>query len=1051
MKAFTDIFIRRPVLAMVVSIIIVIAGVQAMWNLSVRQYPRSENASIVIATVYVGASAELVRGFVTTPLERSISSADGIDYVESKSLLGLSLITARLKLNYDSTKALADITAKINQVRNELPPEAEVPSISIQSADSEFAAAYLSFSSDTLNQSQITDYIVRIAQPRLAAVTGVQRAELLGARTFAMRIWLNAAKMAAFHVSPAEVRQALAANNFLAAVGSTKGSLVQVNLTTNTDLHTVDQFKKLVIRRQNDTIVRLQDVADVELGAEDYDTRVSFSGQNAVFLGIHALPNANIIDVVKRVRKELDDIKKDVPRGLDIEIGYDTSEYVNSAIHEVVGTLTDTLLIVIVVIFLFLGSFRSVLVPVVAIPVSLIGGIFLMQTFGFTLNLLTLLAIVLSVGIVVDDAIVMVENAERHLREGRSPIEAAMIGARELIGPVIAMTITLAAVYAPIGLQGGLTGTLFREFALTLAGAVMISGIVALTLSPMMASRLLRSAEKEERGMTGWVNHRFDRLREAYGKVLTHTLRARPAVYTIWIVLSLMTIPMYMFSPKELAPVEDQGFMFGIINNAANASADQKAHFGKAAEKVFLDAPERALTFQMLMSPSDPFAAALGIGGFSGMVVKPWDQRDRTISQILPEIQAGLSAIPGLQIFASRPPALPGGGNFPVEFMITSTAEPEQMLEMAQKLQKKAMESKVFYFPPIIDLKYDQPQTQITIDQQKVATLGLNNAQIGADLGAALGGNYVNRFNIEGRAYKVIPQIARAERLNPDQLKDIYITGPDNQMIPLSTIATITDSTVPRSLNRFQQLNAIKLSGMTAQLDEGLKVLEKAADEILPPGYTIDYTGESRQLRTEGGKFVPALGLAILMIFLVLAVQFNSFRDPFVILLGSVPLAVFGALIFTVLKMPNPDMAYWTNGWTTTMNIYAQVGLVTLVGLIAKNGILIVEFANKLQERGVDKLSAIHEASMTRLRPVLMTSIATIAGHFPLTLVNGPGAAARNSIGLVLVGGMTIGTIFTLLVVPSLYMLIAKQFKPEQADQLSADHSPTLTTATQEH
>ena len=1051
MKAFTDIFIRRPVLAMVVSIIIVIAGVQAMWNLSVRQYPRSENASIVIATVYVGASAELVRGFVTTPLERSISSADGIDYVESKSLLGLSLITARLKLNYDSTKALADITAKINQVRNELPPEAEVPSISIQSADSEFAAAYLSFSSDTLNQSQITDYIVRIAQPRLAAVTGVQRAELLGARTFAMRIWLNAAKMAAFHVSPAEVRQALAANNFLAAVGSTKGSLVQVNLTTNTDLHTVDQFKKLVIRRQNDTIVRLQDVADVELGAEDYDTRVSFSGQNAVFLGIHALPNANIIDVVKRVRKELDDIKKDVPRGLDIEIGYDTSEYVNSAIHDVVGTLTDTLLIVIVVIFLFLGSFRSVLVPVVAIPVSLIGGIFLMQTFGFTLNLLTLLAIVLSVGIVVDDAIVMVENAERHLREGRSPIEAAMIGARELIGPVIAMTITLAAVYAPIGLQGGLTGTLFREFALTLAGAVMISGIVALTLSPMMASRLLRSAEKEERGMTGWVNHRFDRLREAYGKVLTRTLRARPAVYTIWIVLSLMTIPMYMFSPKELAPVEDQGFMFGIINNAANASADQKAHFGKAAEKVFLDAPERALTFQMLMSPSDPFAAALGIGGFSGMVVKPWDQRDRTISQILPEIQAGLSAIPGLQIFASRPPALPGGGNFPVEFMITSTAEPEQMLEMAQKLQKKAMESKVFYFPPIIDLKYDQPQTQITIDQQKVATLGLNNAQIGADLGAALGGNYVNRFNIEGRAYKVIPQIARAERLNPDQLKDIYITGPDNQMIPLSTIATITDSTVPRSLNRFQQLNAIKLSGMTAQLDEGLKVLENAAHEILPPGYTIDYTGESRQLRTEGGKFVPALGLAILMIFLVLAVQFNSFRDPFVILLGSVPLAVFGALIFTVLKMPNPDMAYWTNGWTTTMNIYAQVGLVTLVGLIAKNGILIVEFANKLQERGVDKLSAIHEASMTRLRPVLMTSIATIAGHFPLTLVNGPGAAARNSIGLVLVGGMTIGTIFTLLVVPSLYMLIAKQFKPEQADQLSADHSPTLTTATQEH
>lgn len=1031
MRAFTDIFIRRPVLAIVVSIVIVMAGMQAWWNLSVRQYPRSENASIVIVTVYTGASADLVRGFVTTPLERSISSADGIDYIESKSLLGLSLITARLKLNYDSTKALADITAKVNQVRNELPPEAEVPSISVQSADSEFAAAYLSFSSDTLNQSEITDYIVRIAQPRLAAVTGVQRAEFFGARTFAMRVWLKPAQMAALNVSPAQVRNALAANNYLAAVGSTKGVFVQVNLTANTDLHTVEQFKQLVIKRENDTIVRLRDVADVELGAEDYDTRVSFNGSNAVFLGVHALPNANIIDVVGRVRKEVEAIKKDLPHGLEVDIGYDTSEYVNNAINEVVGTLTDTLLIVVAVIFLFLGSFRSVLVPVVAIPVSLIGGIFLMQTFGFTLNLLTLLAIVLSVGLVVDDAIVMVENAERHLREGRTPTEAALIGARELIGPVIAMTITLAAVYAPIGLQGGLTGALFREFALTLAGAVIISGIVALTLSPMMASRLLRSAEREERGLTGWINHRFDRLREVYGKALDRTLHARPAVYTVWLALSLLTFPMYMFSPKELAPVEDQGFMFSIINNAANASADQKSHFGRAAEKVFLNAPERALTFQLLMSPSDPFSAALGIGGFSGMVVKPWDQRERSISQILPEMQAKLFAIPGLQIFASRPPALPGGGNFPVEFVIASTAEPQEMLKMAQRLQQEAMASQMFYFPPIIDLKYDQPQSEIVIDHQKVAALGLNNAQIGADLGAALSGNYVNRFNNTGRAYKVIPQIVRTERLNPDQLQNIYVSGPNEQLIPLSTIATIEDTTVPRSLNRFQQLNAIKLSGVTAQLDSGLKVLEDAAREILPPGYTIDYTGESRQLRTEGGKFLPALAFAILMIFLVLAVQFNSFRDPFVILLGSVPLAMFGALIFTVLKLPNPDMAYWTNGWTTTMNIYAQVGLVTLVGLIAKNGILIVEFANKLQLQGADKLAAVREAAMTRLRPVLMTSVATIAGHFPLILVDGPGAAARNSIGLVLVGGMTVGTIFTLFVVPSLYMLIVKQHKED--------------------
>lgn len=1026
MQPFTDIFVRRPVLSLVVTIVIIMAGLQAWWGLSVRQYPRSENASVIIATLYVGASADLVRGFVTTPLERSISSADGIDYVESKSLLGLSLITARLKLNYDSTKALADITAKVNQVRNELPPEAEVPSISVQSADSEFASAYLSFSSETLSQSEITDYLVRMAQPRLAALTGVQRTEFFGGRTFAMRVWLKPAQMAALNVSPAQVRAALSANNYLAAIGSTKGVFVQVNLTANTDLHTAEQFKKLVIRQENDTIVRLEDVAEVELGAEDYDTEVSFNGQNAVFIGIHALPNANVIDVIKRVRIELDAIKRDVPTGLEVGVAYDTSEYISNAIHEVVGTLIDTLIIVVIIIFLFLGSFRSVLVPVVAIPVSLIGGVFLMQLFGFTLNLLTLLAIVLSVGLVVDDAIVVVENVERHLRKGLTPFQAALVGARELIGPIIAMTITLAAVYTPIGLQGGLTGALFREFALTLAGAVTISGIVALTLSPMMAAKLLRSAKSEERGMTHWVNHHFDRLRQAYGGALDRTMHARPAVYIVWVVLGLMTFPMYMFSPKELAPVEDQGFMFGIINNAANASADQKSHFGRAAEQVFLSAPERDLTFQLLLSPSDPFAAALGVGGFSGMVVKPWDQRDRSIKQILPEMQAKLSTIPGLQIFAATPPALPGGGNFPVEFIIASTAEPERMLEMAEQLQIKAMESGMFYFPPEIDLKYDQPQSEIVVDPQKVATLGLNNAQIGADLGAALSGNYVNRFNIEGRAYKVIPQIARAKRLNPDQLTDLYIRGPDNQLVSLSTIATIRDSTVPRSLNRFQQLNAIKLSGMTAQLDEGLKVLENAAREILPSGYTIDYTGESRQLRTEGGKFLPALGLAILLIFLVLAVQFNSFRDPFVILLGSAPLAMFGALIFTVLKMPNSDLPYWTDGWTTTMNIYAQVGLVTLVGLVAKNGILIVEFANKLQERGSDKMSAIKEAAMTRLRPVLMTSVATVAGHFPLILVDGPGAAARNSIGLVLVGGMTIGTIFTLFVVPSLYMLIAK-------------------------
>jgi len=1031
MPSFTDLFIRRPVLAIVVNLLIVIAGLQAWHSLNIRQYPRSENSTVSISTVYVGASAELVRGFITTPLEQAIAAADGIEYVQSKSLQGFSLINARLKLNYEPTKALADITAKVNQVRNDLPPEAEVPSISVQSADTQYASAYLSFASDLLTQAEITDYLTRVVQPRLAAVAGVQRADILGARTFAMRIWLKPDRMAAFHISPSRVRQVLAANNFLAAVGTTKGSLVQVNLTANTDLNSVEDFKRMVIYQSDDTIVRLEDIADVVLGAEDYDTSVRYSGQTAVFMGIFPLPNANTIDVISRVRTELDAIKRDVPTGLDVNIGYDASEYISNAIHEVTKTLGDTLLIVIIVIYLFLGSMRSALIPMIAIPVSLIGGIFLMQSFGFTLNLLTLLAIVLSVGLVVDDAIVVVENVERHLREGRGRREAALLGARELLGPIIAMTITLAAVYTPIGLQGGLTGALFREFALTLAGTVTISGIVALTLSPVMSANMLRSADAEERGFTGWINHHFDRLRSAYGRVLERTLQSRPYVYAVWAAVFLAAFPMYSMSPKELAPSEDQRVLFGIINAAANATADQKTFFGRAAEQAFLETPEVDLTFQILFAPAT--ASLYDTDGFSGMVVKPWhNPRQRTVFEIQPEVQARLSRIPGFQIFVTTPPALPGGSNFPVEFIIASTADFKRLLEFAQQIQAKAMQSGMFFFPPQIDLKYDQPQAEVVIDRDKVAALGLDLSRVGSDLAAAVGGDYVNRFNIAGRSYKVIPQIVRAQRLNPDQITGIYIDGPQGEPISLSTVAQIENSTVPRSLNRFQQLNAVKLSGLTNRtLDEALEVLEDAAREILPPGYSIDYTGESRQLRHEGNKFLPSFVLAIVMIFLALAVQFNSFRDPCIILFGSVPLAMFGALLFTFLKIPNPNIPFWTSGWTTTLNIYAQVGLVTLVGLIAKNGILIVEFANKLQEQGKAKHDAVRLAAMTRLRPVLMTSIATVAGHFPLTLVTGAGAAARNSIGLVLVGGMTIGTVFTLFVLPSIYLLLAKDHRKD--------------------
>ncbi len=885
-----------------------------------------------------------------------------------------------------------------------------------------------------MSQNQIhPDYLVRVVQPRLAALQGVQRADILGARTYAMRVWMKPDRMAAFNLSPAQVRAALAANNYLAAVGQTKGSLVQVNLIANTDLHSVEDFKNLIVGQSGHTIIRLKDVADVELGSEDYDSEVHLSGQTAVFMGVYPLPDANVIDEVANVRAAVDVMKKDLPSGLNVGVGYDASAYVNTAIHEVSHTLIDTLLIVVVVIFLFLGSFRSVLIPVIAIPISLIGAIFLMQAFGFTLNLLTLLAIVLSVGLVVDDAIVVVENVERHLREGRTPLDAALLGARELMGPVIAMTVTLAAVYTPIGLQGGLTGALFREFALTLAGAVTISGIVALTLSPMMSAKLLRSADEQEKGFAGWVNQRFDRLREAYGRVLLGTLHARPYVYAVWITVSLLAIPMFIMSPKELATAEDQSVLFSPLSFAANATEDHRSQFAHAADKDFLSTPEAEITFQLLFPPSDPFAAAQGVDGFGGMVLKPWGVRKRTVFQILPEIFGKLYAIPGIQAPVFTPPPLPGGDNFPVEFDITSTVEADRLLPLAQQILGKAMQSGVFNYA-VIDLKYDQPQSEIIIDHDKAGALGLNLSQVGSDLGAALGGNYVNWFNISGRSYKVIPQIKRVDRLNPDQLQNIYITGPNNRLVPLSTIATIKNETVPRSLNRFQQLNSVEIDGIPrGPLDQVLKVLEKAAHDILPPGYSIDYRGESRQLRQEGNKFLPAFMLAVVLIFLVLAVQFNSFRDPLVILAGSVPLAMFGALIFTFLKMPNPNIPFWTNGWTTTMNIYAEVGLVTLVGLIAKNGILIVEFANKLQEEGKTKLVAVHEAAMTRLRPILMTSVATVAGHFPLTLVTGAGAAARNSIGLVLVGGMSIGTIFTLFVVPSIYMLIAKDHTHDRA------------------
>jgi len=1001
---FTDLFVRRPVLAMVVNLVILIAGLQAIRSLSVRQYPRSDIAVIQITTVYVGANADLVRGFVTTPIERVVASADGIDYMESSSAQGLSTIQVHLKINYDTTAALTQIQAKVAQVRNDLPPDAQIPVIDLQTADQQFAAVYLGFSSNDLDQNQITDYLTRVVQPKLSAISGVQRADILGNRTFAMRLWLRPQEMAARGVSPSDVHDALAKNNYLSALGSTKGSMVSVNLVANTDLRTPEEFRQMVIKENGGTVVRLGEIADVQLGAENYDQDVRFNGQTATFMGVWVLPTANSLQVIKDVRAALPAIESQLPAGMKLGIPYDSTAYIQDAINEVLHTLSETLIIVIVVIFLFLGSFRSVLIPVVAIPISLIGAVFLMLIAGFTINLLTLLAIVLSVGLVVDDAIVMVENVERHLEMGKTPFQAAKDAARELVGPIIAMTITLAAVYAPIGIQGGLTGALFREFAFTLAGAVVVSGIVALTLSPMMGSKLLR-AGASHKGLAGVINRNFEKVRGLYSRLLAGTLQYRPVVLTVWAIVAVLMVPFYMFSMRELAPAEDQGVVFGVIQAAPNATIDQTNLFTKEVYDVYHSFPESAGTFQ-ITTPN---------GGFGGMVTKPWSQRTKTAQQLLVESTGPLSNIAGIRVIPLTPPPLPGGGNFPVDFAIVSAAEPEQVSQLAEQIVQRAMAKGIFIFADT-DVKFDQPQTEVVFDRDKLRSQGVDLSQAGQDLSTMLGGNYVNRFSIQGRSYKVIPQVKRVERLTPDQLSQIYVKGSADKLVPLSTFASLKTTTEPRSLNKFQQLNAVRIQGVIpppVPLDQALTFLEQQAKELLPQGFTVDYAGESRQLRVEGSKFLGTFLLSAILIYLVLAAQFESFRDPFIILAGSVPLAISGALVFSFLGF-------------TTLNIYSQVGLITLVGLIAKNGILIVEFANHLQESGNSKLQAIIGAASTRLRPILMTTAATVFGHFPLVLAKGPGAGARNSIGIMLVSGMIIGTAFTLFVVPSIYMLVAK-------------------------
>ena len=1008
MRSFTDVFIKHPVLAIVVNLVIVLVGWRALTTLPVQQYPQIESSSVVITTVYYGASAETVRGFLTTPIERAVSAISGVDYLESSSRPGVSTVTVRLKLDHSSTAALAEVTARLQQVRAELPAEAEPPVVEVQRADRPYASFYLSFTSTERDVPEVTDWLLRTLQPQLSTLAGVQRVTFEGGQQIAMRVWIDPDRLAAFNLSPGDVHAALRRNNYLAAVGRTKGNLVQVSLLANTDLRTAEEFADLIVADRDGAIVRLSDVARVELGAEEAEMIAKFGDREAVYLGVWPLVGTNEIDVAHRLRAEMERIRPTLPADIDMQLAYDATVFMEDALEEISKTLIETMLIVALVIFLFLGSVRTALVPLIAMPVSLVGAAIVMLAFGFSLNLLTILAIVLSVGLVVDDAIVVVENVERHVRLGKTRVQAAIDAARELIGPIIAMTVTLAAVYAPIGFQGGLTGSLFLEFAITLAAAVVVSGIVAVTLSPVMSSRFVHPHGKEGR-LTALVNRGFEVVRSRYERMLDGALEMRWAIVAGALLVTVAAWPLYTMSRKELAPVEDQSHISLFMEASPDATLE-------AANRASLEVVDAITAF-----PETDFMWSLTAswGAVGGMVTKDWRERERSTEEMYGEVFGAVSRIPGLRVFPRLDPPLPTPGQYDVELVLQSDQSPEQMLATVGEVVGAGWRSGKFLYVDT-DLKIDLPQAHVVIDREQVADLGLDLASVGQELGTLLGGAYVNRFNYFDRSYKVIPQIGDADRATVGPLLDLKIKTPAGDLVPVSTFTHIETSTAPRALNRFQQRNAVRVFGGVnpgVTKEEGLRVLEEAALAAGGEGIVLDHAGESRQIRREGAALTVTLGFAVVLIYLVLAAQFQSFRDPLVVLLGSVPLAISGALVFTFLDL-------------TTINIYSQVGLITLVGLIAKNGILIVEFANTLQERGLSKVAALREASLTRLRPVLMTSAATVFGHFPLVLVSGPGSEARNSIGTVLVTGMVVGTLFTLFVVPVFYSLIAAERQP---------------------
>jgi len=993
--------------------LVLVFGLKAIGSLPVNQYPQTQNAIVTITTAYYGADPETIAGFITQPLEASVAQAQGIDYLSSASVSGISTIIATLKLNYDSNAALTQIQTQISAVKNQLPPQAQQPVLTVQVGQST-AAMYMGFYSDQLPNNAITDYLLRVVKPKLDSIQGVQNAEIIGGRKFALRAWLDREKMAGLGVGADDVYSAMSANNYLSAVGSTKGDMVAVDLVAGTDLHTLDEFRKLVVKKDGVNIVYLDQVANVSLGSEDYNTNVAFSGKQSVFIGIKVAPQANLLDVAQRVRDAVPDLQKQLPIGMNGKIVYDSTAFITSSIDEVIFTLIEALVIVTLVIYLFLGSARAVAVPVIAMPLSLIGTFFLMQILGYSINLLTLLALVLAIGLVVDDAIIVVENVDRHMKEGKSPLEASLIAARELGSPILAMTVVLIAVYIPIGFQGGLTGALFTEFAFTLASAVAVSGLIALTLSPMMCSRIF-TEQQETSAFVQKIDHIFEKLHHSYQTTLRDLLSTWQVIIVMGAILLCGVAYLYATARTELAPTEDQGIVLMQASGPPNSTVNQMQTYADQIYAIAAAEPEYEQAFQ-ITSPSS---------SFGGILLKDWTERSRNATKFQQDMQQKWNSIAGVRVAAFQFPALPGAQGLPVQVVINTTESYEQLNEVSQAVLDKARRSGNFFFVDS-DLKIDKPQDVLVIDREKVAALGMTQQQVGSALSAALGGGYVNYFSVAGRSYKVIPQVKQVDRLNPDQILDYYIRTPSGAMIQARTIASIKKRVVPQSINHFQQLNSATISGVSTPFISQADVLEfmrQALKEVAPNGYAMDYAGPSRQFMAESGGFLVTMFFAILIVFLVLAAQFESFRDPIVILV-SVPLALFGALIFINLGF-------------TTLNVYTQVGLVTLMGLISKHGILIVEFANELQEAGRSKLDAIVEASSVRLRPILMTTAAMVLGVLPLVIASGAGAAGRQSMGLVIFTGLSIGTLFTLFVVPAMYLFIGadhhqKKFKQRE-------------------